>query len=150
MSIRPLLALFLTTTLAGSALSGCANDENLGSRDSKGADTFDLDSANAFWLTTQQGKAVLLYTYKNDAEVMLEVHDGPKGATEGQYNGSRTGTADEGYKLEFSCINKTSTGCVLLGDPLSLECSMAGDEDEPQLVCGSRVFRKVTFDEITP
>ncbi|MDI1442526.1 hypothetical protein [Polyangium sp. 6x1] len=112
-----------------------------------GSALFDLDTANGLWLTTQSGKAMILFTYKGSATVLMDVRATPHGATEGQYSGSRLGTVASGYTLQLDCLNPGSSPvCDAFGATMELSCtSVAG----PELVCGSLVFAKVTSADIS-
>lgn len=109
---------------------------------------FDLDSGDALWLTYSGGKALVLFTYKNDANVFLDVQESPKGAIQGQYNGSRLGSVATGYTLNLECLNPgSSLICDQFGTTMNMSCTPVGG---PQLVCGSMVFTKVTSADVSP
>jgi hypothetical protein len=130
----------------GGTKNGDNDDDEWDSTSGGGGALFDLDSADALWLAQKSGKWLVLFTYKGDAWVSIDVRGTPKGAIEGQYTGSRLGTVAEGYTLEFDCLNPgISPVCEQLGTTMTLSCTSAMG---PQLVCGSMVFNKVTSADI--
>jgi hypothetical protein len=138
------LCALLVTTLAIAGCSSDGGDSSTGSS-SSGGNTADLDAKNAFWLGNKAGKSLILYTYEGSATVLMDIRSAPKDGTEGQYSGSRTGTAEAGYKLDLECTNPGQGPCVMFGDTMKLDCTITTD----QLVCGATVFDSVTADQIS-
>lgn len=150
MTLRPPLPLLFIGSLgvfAASALSGCSNEENLGDRDDEdaplAADGIDLDEKNELWMADLNGKVAILYTYKNDASINMDVRETPKGSIAEQYTGARSGH----YVFELSCVN--SATCKTFVPQSTLICTAGGTKAKPQLVCDARIFRPVTADEIS-
>lgn len=126
-------------------LVACSSGDDATSSSSSGGNTADLDAKNGLWLGYKGGKSLILYTYKGSATALMDVRSGPKEGTEGQYEGSRTGTAEAGYKLDLECLNPGQGPCAMFGDTMNLDCTITTD----QLVCGATVFDSVTVDEIS-
>ncbi|MFT3775889.1 MAG: hypothetical protein QM820_61885 [Minicystis sp.] len=113
-----------------------------------GGSSVDLDAESGLWLASKDGKSLVLYTYPGSAAVLMDVRSDPHGATEGQYNGARSGTAEMGYTFQLGCLNPDSSPvCDDFGVMLTLACTVGASS--PELVCGSTVFDKVTSDAIS-
>lgn len=128
--------------LAIAAVAGCS-DEGGGS---DGGGALDLDDEAGLFVAERVETKFVLYTWPNDDTVLVDVKAELDGATEGQYDGTRSGNAEDGYELDLACLNVGSSPvCDEWGATLQQSCV---GHDDGTLQCDDFFFRPISSDEL--
>jgi hypothetical protein len=133
----------LAVLMISMAIVGCSDSESGGSEDDDGnggSDALDLDAK--LYTLVSDGPFLEMHTTAGNSTVLVNVIDGKCGGYLAQYDGARTGNAEDGYSMTTECLNP-GPSCEY-GQTWNLECAPATSTEE--LICGAIVFRVKGFD----
>lgn len=106
----------------------------------------DLDDEMYIFEAERLDQHFILYTWPNDDNVLIDVKTELDGATQGQYDGTRSGDPDEGYELELDCLNVDSSPvCDEWGASISQSCIA---HDDGTLQCDDFFFRQISAEDL--
>lgn len=129
-------------------LAGCGGGSGDGGDDgdSDNDGPVDLDDDMHIFAAERLDQHFILYTWPDQDTVLIDVKTELNGATEGQYDGTRSGDPDEGYDLDLECLNVGSSPvCDEWGASIQQSCIA---HDDGTLGCDDFFFRPISADDL--
>ena len=106
-------------------------------------DVVDLDAKDRVWIAARDGQALVLFTFKDQPRLILDVRESPRAPTRAQYVGARP-SRERSFALVLACLNPGSASACPLGDEKRLACAIIpsarseGEDHERKSAHGSK------------